>query len=489
MENGNGKIFVGIPRERFYMPTFVDNRDRILAQLHRSGRDCGFFQAEGHRVDRNRDTIVGEFLKHVDKPEWLLMLDSDMEFPENIAERLVMWDKPIVGGLYFHRGQSHDPFAFMNGPETTDKYGRKHRSWIPMRDEVYDYLQKNRIPMRDGALIVEDPNALVECDAVATGALLTHRSVFEAMLPGPWFEYESGGISEDLAFCANVKEKYGFPIFCDFSTIAGHMALVPMGQAQFRMQYENRGINLTSYTKRHAAEMFAQFFNITEEEAIAEIDHSNVQMVSKLWLEKFPKPPSIEVETAFYESEEVGRAYILELLNWNFTPTFTMLRQTLTNIRNQQVLEIGSGIGTMALQMIIQGNNMVALEINPMLRQFIAMRYEVIEKNVESALGGLDIVGEKWFDKVENESIDTTIAFDVLEHLSLEALRKLLKRINRVLKIDGRLLYHANWYQQDIYPMHHNHSKIWNKLLKDMGFAPISNMEAIKIRSLYKNEP
>ena len=60
---GNGLIFLGIPRERFYYPQFVDNRDRVLSSLNQAGRYCGLMQAEGHRLlDKYR---CGEWLEPV----------------------------------------------------------------------------------------------------------------------------------------------------------------------------------------------------------------------------------------------------------------------------------------------------------------------------------------------------------------------------------------------------------------------------------------
>lgn len=484
--DGNGKVYVGIPRERMYIPSFVDNRDNILAHIHKSGIGVGYYQAEGHRVDRNRDKIVAEFIKHADKPEWLLMLDSDMEHPESIAERLIRFKKHVIAGLYFHRNESHDPFAFRKAADQKDQYGRMHRAWAPMRDEVYQFLTRNGVPFRDGAVIVDgvDDQALLECDAVATGTMLIHRSVLEAMMPGPWFEYKAGGISEDLQFCADIQEIYGFPrVFCDLSTISGHYSNVAMGQAQFRMNYENRGLNLSSYSKRHAIEMYADFFKIPFEKAEKIIQNGNAHVVGDYWKTKFNgKQPTPAQERNFYNSAAVGKLYILELLHWNFTPQFTGLRQRLNHIREQNVIEIGSGIGTVALQMIIQKSNCLAVETNAMLRDFIDMRYQVIHNALETELGDLSVVGEEWMENTAPESFDVAIALDVLEHLPEKTLRAIVQRLAYVLKPNGHLIYHANWFQQDIYPMHHNHEAIWNDILVEAGFVPMTPMDAIKVK-------
>lgn len=482
---GNGKVYIGIPRERIYLTQFVDNRDAILARLHHIGLDCGYWQQEGHRVDRNRDVICKQFLSHPEKPEWLLMIDTDMEHPENLAERLIRWKKPIVGGLYFHRGPTHDPFAFLNAPEELDEWGRPSRVWVPMRDQVYDFLMASNIPMRDGAVAVDglDEQALLECDAVATGAMLLHRSVLETMKP-PWFEYMTGGNSEDLVFCAKAKEEHGFPVYCDMSTISGHFNWVPMGQVQFRMNYENRGINVTAYTKRIAANWLKDFYNMPFEQAIKEIEQASAHVVGDYWKARFNgKPVTPDSEKRFYTSKKVGKLYVLELLHWNFSPVFNQLRQMLTYLRKLDVIEVGSGIGSVAMQLVIQGNNVVAVEVNETLRRFAAMRYKQILDNVTTETGSLVITDEHWTQEIPDGAFHAAVSFDTFEHMSEETLREVVCQLSRVLVWGGKLIYHANWGQQDIYPMHHDHSAVWPDILKENNLVPLSTMEAVKARA------
>ncbi len=481
--NGNGLVYIGIPRERIYLTQFIDNRDHIIARLQEVNLAAGLFQAEGHRVDRNRDKIVSEFLKCDKEPEWLVMLDTDMDHPIDICERLIRWKKPIVGGLYFHRGTSHDPFAFRNAPDMTDEFGRTHRAWAPLRDEVYAYLMENGIPMRDGAIsiLTDDPSHLLECDAVATGAICIHRSVLEAMKPGPWFEYKAGGISEDLAFCADAKEIYGFPIYCDLSTISGHYNWVAMGQSQFRMRYEHRGMDLSSYTKREAAGMWADAFGVSEEEAIKEIEAGSGAMVGTLWNKYFKKKaPTAIQEDAFYRSDEAGKAYIMELLHWNYSPDFQRLRQTLVQLRHKNIIEVGAGIGTVSLQLIAQMNDVVAIEPNALLRAFIVMRYTAMAAAVETDIGGLDILDTNFYDNAKRGSFQVAVAFDVFEHMPLSTLRRTVRALRNLLAPGGHLVYHATWKLQELYPMHHDHSAVWPSILADNDFSPVSEMEAIR---------
>jgi 2-polyprenyl-3-methyl-5-hydroxy-6-metoxy-1,4-benzoquinol methylase len=325
-------------------------------------------------------------------------------------------------------------------------------------------------------------NPLIECDAVATGCLLIHRSVLEK-IPAPWFEYEAGGNSEDLTFCDKAKFEYGFPIFADISTICGHYNWVAMGQAQFRIRFEQRGVDFTNYSKREASEWLSEFWDITEEEAVEQIESGDAHMVGKLWTKEFGDRTDMTAEEVeeFYRREDVGRLYLIELLHWNFSNNFAQIRQPLTTYRNLNVLELGSGIGTVAIQMLIQGNNVVAVEANEHLRDFADFRYQKI---LERAIGKFDnfsIVNEDWEEKSEDESFDLVVALDVIEHLQKETLEHVVKNIGRVLKPGGRLFYHANWYQQDLYPMHFEAPETWNEMLTDAGLTQVTTMEAMKI--------
>ena len=478
----SGKIYIGIPRERLYIPYFVDNRDQIIAETQRVGRSAGYYQHEGHRVDRNRDWIGERFMDAPSKPEWLVMLDSDMEHPLDGPIRLTKWSKPIVGGLYFHRGKTHDPFVFMEAPDAKDKYGRMQKRWKPMRDLVYEFLMTHNVPDVDGAMSIDDCKMppLVECDAVATGHLAIHRSVLETM-EQPWFEYRPGGNSEDLVFCYEAKHDYGIQSYCDLSTISGHYVFQPIGQAQFRQMYLARGLNLSKFTGDEAVDMLVDFMGISKAAAQEKIEKGTAHMVGDYWHSKFDgKTPTAKQVTGFYKDEYTGRLYIIELMHWNSMPGFNDLQKLLVSAREKKVLDFGSGIGTTAIQLAIQHNTVTSVELNPLLRKFQEYRLEKTDDLITTEMGPLTIAGDNWTDEAE-ASYDVIVAYDVLEHLPQETLRDTIQHFARLLKPGGSLVYHNNFGQQDIYPMHYDHSEIWNDLLVESGFNLYSSVEAIRV--------
>lgn len=480
--NTEGKIYIGIPRERLYIPYFVDNRDQILMTLQKEGRSCGYYQHEGHRVDRNRDRIVEQFLSLPDKPEWLQFLDSDMDHPRDISLRLAKWGKPIIAGLYFHRSKSYDPFCFKEAPVGKDDYGRETKLWAPMRDEVYQFLIENNVPHRDGALTIDETESspLVECDAVATGTMLIHRSVLEIMNK-PVFEYRAGGNSEDMIFCYEAKHDYGIPIYCDLSTISGHYIFSPIGQSQFRNSYLNRGLLFAGYTKREMIDLVAEFFDISFEVAKDKLDNGNAHMAGDYWLAKFGKKVvTNEQVEEFYKDSYVGHLYLIELIHWNFTPVFHNIKSLFTGVRNQRVLEIGSGIGSLAIQLAIQKNEVTAAETNEVLNDFAELRIRWVRDQVMTEMSDIIIDRKGKWNNQPDSYYDTIVSVDTFEHMTSTQVQKMLKSLARVIKEEGSLIYHANFGQQELYPMHFDHSEMWDTWLLEAGFYPLSNTHAIR---------
>jgi hypothetical protein len=470
---GNGKIYLGIPRERFYFNEFTDNRDSILESLQRDGLACGFYQASGHRVDRNRDRICDGFLSLKNKPEWLLMVDSDMEHVPTIGQRLAKHKKPIVGCLYFHRGDSHDPLVFRRAVNGKDKWGRPNKLWAPLRDEVYDFLVKSGVPRYDGAVGINgmEEEGLIYVDAVGTGGILLHRSVLET-IPGPWFEYEDGMVSEDLSFCDKAKFQYKIPVYCDLSTISGHYKLSAMGQTQFRMKYEYRGMQYSSYSDKDAVTWTSDFLKIPYKKVEKLFINGLGNEFGEYW--KTLNIDTAEKERQAYRDPQSALPYMVELLKWNSTINHIEMRKEYMGIRNSNVLDLGAGVGTLAIQLAIQHNNVTAIEVNPVLQEFIKYRYNIAKNSIETYVNPITIMSDEWLTS-DTKNIEYAFALDVFEHLLPEDLQRILTKLAEVMISGGKLFYHATFDQQENFPMHHDYSNIWKQLLLDSGFYPLAD--------------
>lgn len=465
LEIKNDKVFLGIPIERFLMPRFVDNEDAIKVSLHQAGLLSHVMHAQGHRVDRNRDKLVMAFLDHEDEPDWLLMLDSDMEHPVDCGLRLLAHRKPVVGALYFHR-RTHEPLVFKSGHLSKDVYGRDVLKWDFMQDEVYEFLANSGLPFKDASFALSAPGpSLLECEAVGTGCMIIHRSVLEAMTP-PWFEYTTGARSEDIDFCYRVKKELDLPVYADMSTICGHYELAAMGQAQFRQRYRGRGLVASSYSEDDAVAWLEKLAGVQDAES--KMAEYHPRQLAKLWDDAQEKELS---DIEFYELPDTGRLYLMDLLWWNASPLFSDFKNALVDVRDQKVIIIGSGIGTVAIQLAVQGCDVLAIEPNGVLRDFSKKRWGQIQKVVHTRIGKLVFKNRFARGQSRNYQFDMGVAIDVLEHMEERVLLSTMGMFSNNIRSGGKLFVHNNWEQQDLYPMHRDYSSIWDGLVIDSGFT------------------
>ena len=186
------------------------------AQLAESGLELAatLFNACGPYLDDGRNRVV-EAATLMEEPwDWLLFVDSDIEFSVQDVIDLLTWAqedpaaRPIVGGTYFSsNGSQFFTVAYrLDRGEPTGPYVA-----IPI-DEVSKMVESG-----------EDEPMLV--DALGTGFMAIHRSVIDEMpkvwlRPQPWFaelvtaldDGKPVHMGEDLTFCARAQEM-GYPIW------------------------------------------------------------------------------------------------------------------------------------------------------------------------------------------------------------------------------------------------------------------------------------
>lgn len=125
--------------------------------------------------------------------EWLLFIDDDHVFPNNIVKRLLAHDVGIVGSLYLQRMMPFKPVCYTSVTS----------------EGTFGSID----------LTKHGEDDLVEVVAVGTGGMLIRSEVFHKM-DFPWFEH--GVASEDLIFCLKARD-LGFPIYTDLGCRMGHM--------------------------------------------------------------------------------------------------------------------------------------------------------------------------------------------------------------------------------------------------------------------------
>lgn len=157
---------------------------------HRHGRDSmSMLHAMGTMIVDQRQGMAKQALEQF-KCSHVMFLDTDMRFPANTIERLLVHDKPVVAANYVRRGGHIRPLCW-----------------------AYDADGRHQVVYTD-----KEDTGVEEIELVGTGCMLIKREVFET-LPLPWFTIPWNPetkefMGEDIYFCREVR-RAGFEIFID----------------------------------------------------------------------------------------------------------------------------------------------------------------------------------------------------------------------------------------------------------------------------------
>ena len=119
----------------------------------------------------------------------VLFPDDEIVVPQDLLNRLLADDVPILVPLFYRATEPHSPLIFKVGPDG------------------------EAIPFDEAEICTPPDQPLLECPGGAgTGVMLVHRDVLEAIGDRP-FRYPEAGGSADLHFCQCARE-LGFKTFC-----------------------------------------------------------------------------------------------------------------------------------------------------------------------------------------------------------------------------------------------------------------------------------
>jgi hypothetical protein len=167
----------------------------------------------GPNISTGRNQLVNSFLGEYTAP-WLLMLDTDMWFPPDTAQRLIdaadPVERPVVGALCFSQNFEGAPYSTMyelTEPEPGRLAFARRKEWP--EDEC------------------------VKVSATGAACLLMHRDALELVRKtskdpaAPWFRETSVGaplalMGEDMTFCLRCAAA-GIPVHVHTGIRAGHM--------------------------------------------------------------------------------------------------------------------------------------------------------------------------------------------------------------------------------------------------------------------------
>lgn len=179
----NTKLAISIPSARDWKPRFGASLVGLVRQLSISGADFDINIMQGASIlPRARQLAIG-WARSINATH-LLCIDDDMQFPKDIAKRLLAHDKDIVACNY-----------------------------------VSKVTQRALIHGLDGQLLTsEGASGLEEVGWVGFGMVLIRIACLDQIAP-PFFEQiwnpeRQDFIGEDFYFCKKVRE-HGVQIYCD----------------------------------------------------------------------------------------------------------------------------------------------------------------------------------------------------------------------------------------------------------------------------------
>lgn len=154
-----------------------------------------FAGSEGTYLPKARNAIHNSFLDS--KLEYLMMLDSDILFPPDIADILMQHRLPIVGGWYKDKvAQDHHPVVC---------------SFVEEDEEGLSHWKYRKYP----------GEGIEQVDGMGAGCWLMSKEVAEKLGPDP-YDMITGG--EDLVLSRKLM-KLNIPLYVDWSINCAHMGV------------------------------------------------------------------------------------------------------------------------------------------------------------------------------------------------------------------------------------------------------------------------
>lgn len=155
-----------------------------------------FAGSEGTYLRRARNSIHNAFIDS-DLP-YLMMLDSDILFPPNIADKLMAYNLPIVGGWYRDKNSpDHHPVVYDYAEESEDGISNWHHRTVPGK-------------------------GLERVGGMGAGCWLLSRDTAVALGKDPYGTNLGGG--EDMIFSRKLIE-LGIPLHVDWNINCAHVGV------------------------------------------------------------------------------------------------------------------------------------------------------------------------------------------------------------------------------------------------------------------------
>lgn len=434
-----GRILVATRLEKQVSPRFFRAWSDLITRGLRPGD--GSHAVSGLVAHKAQNAVVRHFLAG----EWdtLLTLDSDADVAQDFVERFRTY-KP---GFAYDILQAFYP----------------RRGWPPRAI----WMKRNA----NGEMtehVVIDPDLIEDVDVCGTHACLFRREVFERLLGDndpEWFEWffypRHKPDSEDAAFSYEAQAA-GFRLGATTAIRAGHVCEVTTDWGTYQDYLHVTGSYALTQRFDQLSKLVAEFTGepVADVVAKAATGSSNVRQAWEQY-RKWGQHTAVG-ERIFYGEADNG--YLYDLIGWNCTPLYEQILAPLRLISGQRVLVIGTGLGTEA-DVMADNNEVYCFELPGALKSFARQRLGdrvtwIKGSTLDYALNHDDAA-----------AFDLVVAIDTLEHIHPDELDKVFWALNVAMHTQSALYCHNNWGQQDLYPMHHDHSQAFAEWTARVGLV------------------
>jgi len=168
-------------------------------------------------VSRARNNLIAKAMS-IPTATHFLFIDADITWSPFDILKLLVADKPIVGGIYPIKNYEFDKLV-SNPNAISEILARKNKSQLKDAFSNKDYLQTNmvRYNINHSSNMMEIENNLTKVKHLATGFMLIKRSVIELMSKAfPQTKYV-----DDVNFLSGKENDFAFALF-DCGVEAGH---------------------------------------------------------------------------------------------------------------------------------------------------------------------------------------------------------------------------------------------------------------------------
>jgi hypothetical protein len=445
MSKGWGRIMVGARLEKMVEAGFVSSWSVLLTSGMRKGDRWEV--SEGMPPHMALNALVRKLLKS--DCDTLFTLDSDAEIEKD----------------FLNTFRDYEPGWEFDGLQAF--YVR--RGWPP---EAIWLKRDDRGILRRSLITGETTE---EVGVVGTHAALFRREIFERILGDKdpetfdWFYYpRHSGSTEDGAFSIEAIQEFGFHFGATTVVKANHITHLPIGWESYQdylfASGQIEGVQIFDTLVRE----ISKFTRETPEDVMSKVLRGS-ENPRQAWESKTPRT-SQEVRD-FYGAPDNG--YLYDLAAWNASPFYVKIVRALRNLHDQKVLIIGSGVGS-EIDALVSQNKVTVFELPGILRDFSKSRFE---DQVQFLEGNTLLEAE---DHLDLHQFDLIVAIDVLEHIHPDEIQGVLDSISELWDSTGTLVLHNNFGDHDLYPMHYDHSKVFQRWVESLHLTQTSEISWAK---------